>query len=424
MPLTVGFDRARSFTVLWIIVGVIALGSFADSVGENYLRRRDAWRQEEVSRERDRLRKYRRMVIADGAVDQNAAIWYRLTLAHSPHIALDDAQRIASAAAKPDRSDDSSWAPLLNELCREASSSRVAEALRCTRCEWGLESSSDAGVDSSQLWIVGNCIVLRGHWQARFRRWTDAATTYLQALSFASDLGQADFSTNLVGFAIAKSALEGLGTLSKNARVDRVVRAQISSRLTAFESALPTVTAGLRLAGLTAAANLAIERRASLRKQSAVSSRLFLSHALAAAREIHAGAVLDEVFKLAAAQTWEERERRGREVDVAVQNSKSKIVHDSIPRTCAGSVNDELFLVRVYRAVRAQVELEQRRLDEGRFPQDAGTLNELLQSAGLQYQASDDRRQYRIVNRNERNEEVIFAESSDLPSVAPARPDS
>lgn len=108
-----------------------------DVAGQSYVQRWRARQGTELGREDARLSAYRRWFIAGDARDQNAAVWYRLSLAHIPSGRLNDVGRVVQALRDETAGDAAELDALMNGPCAESQSVRMVEALRSTTCFWG-----------------------------------------------------------------------------------------------------------------------------------------------------------------------------------------------------------------------------------------------------------------------------------------------
>lgn len=413
---------------LLLSIGIVAVADTAvEFTGRRYLRDREQWRIQEAEKERARLQSYHRVAPTENVVEQNAAVWYRLALARSARQPAEDARDVALGTAMLQPGDEPSLARLMSGPCRESTQgARMREALRSSMCDWELTSIAGDRPEASQALLVGNCLVVEGHWHAVRRQWAEATDSYRRALSFAGDLGQGDFSMNLVGMAVAKAALDGFGALARTAAMPSALWARIGDDLARFEAVLPSTDAGIRLARLSAAANVEIDARTYIRDISSGVSWIWPSAAAAGWHVSRAERLLDLLQQTSDARTQQDREGLAAEVDRLVRASHSETIRDSIPDNLVGAVKSELYLVRIYRSIRAAIELQQRRLAEGRFPANAATLTPYLESKGLHYESSKDGDEYRIVAEDSGGSHAVIVTGHltvpAAPTQSPKRP--
>ncbi len=326
----------------------------ADYAGRRYLQGREAWKDRELAQELARANQFRRVVLTEEPIEQNAAIWYRRAFGRFQLAQVERAGAVAKAAAGAYSDGGSASDAVVADVCDEARSQRVRSALRCTVCNWDLvRSGNEDRLDGTRAWLLGNCLILYGHVKASRHEWMDASRSYLEALAFACDLGQAGSSTSEVGMAIAKPALEALVNVTRHADRDSRVRERIREELSRFDKNLPTVSPGIHLAALRAAINLDIDAKAYIARRPFGSSYFVPWHALAAWRRSESEPVLQLLAQLSDATDPGARERLATAVDSAVDSSKSQSVRDAVSSDWVGAVKSEAYLRDVYRATEA-----------------------------------------------------------------------
>jgi hypothetical protein len=386
----------------------------ADLAGRRYLRKREGWRLQEIAAEHARAEGFRRTLITEEPIDQNAAVWYRRSFSKLRQLQVERAQAVGSAIARAFDDDSTSFEALATEFCSETQTARVRDALRCTRCDWGLASlSNDDRLDGRRAWLLGNCLILDGHLRAARHQFASAAKSYLEALAFALDLGQADFSTSLVGMAVAKPALEGLGRLVGKLDYDIRLLEGTWQDLARFEMKLPSVDAGIRLARLRIATNLEIDTRAYLRDRPWVLNHVLPFRSVAAWRLSRSEHLLNILSQMSDTVDPNERETLATQIDREVTASTNQSIRDIVPDDCLGSVKTEEYLRHIYRATQAAIRLRQWSAAHGRFPVSAEAPMLSLEREGLRYDASEDGKGYKIVIGNgDRSGTVLLEQRS------------
>jgi hypothetical protein len=367
----------------------------------------------ELAREQTRVSSYRRLLLFGEPLQQNAAIWYRLSLAKIPLGPADNLHAIGRAVGRGFADDASSLNALVHDRCLEAQSARIREALRCTWCDWGRSSMAfdvlASDPDRNAL-LLGNCIVLSGHLRAAQHQWSDAATFYLEALSFGCDLGQADFEANLVGMAVSKSALEALGKLVGKAEDDTRFLDDLWQKLSQVESGLPSVDIGFRLARLEIASNLEIEAQAYVRDRRRGLTSLLPWRAVAAWRLSRSERLLNLLEQAADAHDPGQREQLAAEIGHQVTGNTSAVT-DALPDNWVGAMNGAEYLERVYWITRAAIKLQQWHADNhGKYPATAALLASSLERHGLRYEPSEDAYSYKIVVASGRDAGTVLLE--------------
>ena len=130
-------SRLVVVSVTTLTVAITIVTAIADLLASRYLNEREAWRARELVAERARAEGYKRHVLIQEPIEQNAAVWYRRAFANLHALPSESAQAVAGAIGSR-RGDDSSLETLASEFCLEAKSRRIQDAMRCTMCDWGL----------------------------------------------------------------------------------------------------------------------------------------------------------------------------------------------------------------------------------------------------------------------------------------------
>jgi len=210
-------------------------------------------------------------------------------------------------------------------------------------------------------------------------------------------MGQADYSAAAVGMAVAKVALEALGKLLGDVGDDQRFLQEISGTLARFATTLPTFDAGIRLDRLRTASDLEIEARTFANAGTWSLSRLIPRCPVTAWRLSQSESLLNLLMQLSAARNATDREGLAKRIDETVATTANQTVRDSIPYSCLNAVKSEEFLHQIYVAIDAGVELQNRRITDGLFPQSAASLSVSLDKEGLRYESFDGGKGYRIL---------------------------
>jgi hypothetical protein len=390
------FRRRFVKSIVLLCCATVLLYMCANLIGRVVLENREAWRLRAIAAEQARTSAYSRIVLTEKTRTQNAATWYRRSFARLGRLPAGSARSVAIAASQRSGIDSATMAAA-GQLCEEINSARMQDALSSTKCDWELTLLNNGDrLDGDQSWQLGNCLVLRGHIDVRDRDYTSASMMYFEALSFASDLGQADYSTNLVGMAVAKAALDGLAILAA-VRHDIRFLETTQGMLSRFETRLPSIDSGIRLARLRTATNLRLDAKLlettdpwALRH--VVPFRLTEAWQLSLQRDL-----FNVLLELSETRDMARREMLAKRIDDTVAVSANKTIRDGIPDDCISAIKSEEYLHHVYVATQASVELEEQRAYNGVFPATAAQLTVSLINEGLRYEVLEGGREYRVV---------------------------
>jgi hypothetical protein len=275
---------------------------------------------------------------------------------------------------------------------------------------------NDDRLESRRAWLLGSCLILYGHLQAVHHQSASAVKSYLEALSFADDLGQADFETTLIGMFLAKPALEGLSELIGRLDKDSVSLEEIWQQLALFETKLPRMSTGIRLARLRTATNLQIDSDEYVRGQPWELSHVPSRRAIAAWRLARSEPLLKLLFQIADANGTHDREKLAAEIEHAVETANNQTVSDGVPDNCIGAVKSEAYLHRIYRSTQAAIRLRQWRDDHGRYPADAMPLMLRFDEERLRYETSQDGNSYKIIIDGGEGEGTVLLEQPSKPA--------
>jgi hypothetical protein len=229
-----------------VLAALLVGGQLVDIAGRWYLDRYGARVQGIVDSARQHLENRPRLLVSDVPVDQNAAAWYRLAFARLAPASDKTLHTLKQAASRAFEGDSRYLQNLLETRCEEVQRSRVRNALQSTRCGWELSYSWAGSADwdfSTESLNLAYCQVLKGHLQARESSREAAATTYLEALSFGSDLDTGNLMMNVLGITVWRLGIGGLQSLVNSAPDDKVLMSVVCSFPTsvAFRGASPDV---------------------------------------------------------------------------------------------------------------------------------------------------------------------------------------
>lgn len=399
--------------IAWI-VGVVAaaaiVSAFLDLAASRYLYRFDGRRLTSAAVDQERTANYRRPIVVGTPLSDNAATKYRTAFANLRTLPKDTTSQLGALVNQGIAVDLAAAKSFLAAQCGEVQSREFRDALRCTRCDWQLGSASDgAGVEAL---FLGNCLVLSGHVSARSREWRGSAQSYVEALGFACDLGQGDFWANLMGIAVATSALRGLTDLVEPAGHDADFLQHVSQLLSSdLTDRLPSMTTGIRSLRAELAPGLLAEAH-SLARSLNHFGVVVPGTAFAAWRLWRQESVLDKLEQAAAGGDIEQRVELAREVRAyaAVSGSEAfKRLPTIIPEAILSTESVQL----QYALVRAQTFMHEWRLQHGSFPTDVAQLPPFFRDFELQYELIDAGKGYRIVaTRGDRAGEVLITHPS------------
>jgi hypothetical protein len=236
--------RRRIAWILGVLLTAAILSAALDSRASRYLRRFEDRRMMKAALDQERAANYRRPIVVGTPLPQNAVTKYRTAFANLKTLSKDTSTQSGALVNQGVSVDLATAHSFLAAQCGEVQTPEFRDALRCTRCDWQLASASDhVGIGAL---FLGNCLVLSGHSSGGLREWRRSAQSYVEALSFACDLGQGDFSTNLMGITVATSALRGLTQLVESAGDDTAFLQYVSRLLSDVADRLPSMSTGTR----------------------------------------------------------------------------------------------------------------------------------------------------------------------------------
>jgi hypothetical protein len=366
---------------------VVILGTLSESRGREYFSSQAKSLENELAIERSRAAQYRRQVFQE-PLEQNAAVWYRLAFAEIGRLPRDTVEVLANALEAGTTKSQTRPEEILHTRCREATGSRVREALRCTHCNWELDPDSEGS--SLEALVLGRCLVLVGGLSAHVGT---AIKSYVDALALASDLGQADFATNVVGIIVANTALRELSAIITSPTCQADCLDLLSERLSAFENYLPTVRKGVRLAALELAGEL---QRESLPAHAGLLGSLLPRYAVAGWHLSRDQLVLDSLRQGTIIRDPEKRPGLRAEIRQELERSKGEKLIASVDRWNA-AMTDADEVARDFRGVLTAIEIERLHVRTGRYPEGRELFLTKLRDEGLRYERSSDGAGYTII---------------------------
>lgn len=93
---------------------------------------------------------------------------------------------------------------------------------------------------------LGYCEILMGHKYTVAHDWATAAGRYLQAVTFAEDLGQGDYTMTIIAIGLAKDDLRALANLTVAMPIDPVVLDDLDRRLAQHQDRIAISSATLQ----------------------------------------------------------------------------------------------------------------------------------------------------------------------------------
>jgi hypothetical protein len=269
-----------------------------------------------------------------------------------------------------------------------------------------LASASDSA--SVGAIFLGNCLVLSGHSSGGLREWRRSAQSYVEALSFACDLGQGDFWTNLIGITVATSALRGLTQLVESAGDDTAFLQYVSRLLSDVADRLPSMSTGIRSLNAAVAAGLVVEARSFARSLNRFGV-VVPGTAFAAWRLRRHESYFDKLEQAAGGGDVEQRVELARQVRTYAAASGSaafKWVPTILPEAILSAESVPL----QYVSLRAAITVHEWRIQHGLFPTEVAQLPLFPRESNLKYEPIDGGKGYRIVvTRGYRAGEVLIA---------------
>jgi hypothetical protein len=230
----------------------------------------------------------------------------------------------------------------------------------------------------------------------------------MHALAIASDLGQADYEANLVGMAIAKSALEAIVRMIGANKDDAHLLTTLEQMLSLAASEVPTVDVGLRLATLQIATNLEDETRGYLENRRRGLSAVFPWRAVMAWRLSRAERVVSLLEQVIETRDIGVRVRLASEIQHQAYGDGLASV-DALPTNLVRAIQSSEYLERIYRATKAAIRLQQWHTQHGSYPKDIRLLRVSLE--GLRYEPNEKADGYKIViEQGDEAGTVLFAQ--------------
>ncbi len=386
------------------LIALLVVGQIVDVVGRQYLDWYAAQVQGIISSEKQHLENRSRFLISDAPVEQNAAAWYRLAFAKLAPASDQTLQMLKEAASREFEDDSRSLRNLLETRCEEVQSSRVRSALRSTRCDWELSYSWSGSAEwdfSTESLNLAYCQLLKGHLQARESDREDATTTYMEMLSFGSDLDGGNLMMNILGITVWKLGIGGLRRLVDSASDDKTLMSVIAQRLSMFEGRLPTLRTGLTFERMWLATGMATEAKGFVDGHRAGFGLLIPWRAVAAWRLSREIPILDELRLAAVAEDIATRKRLENAIKRRVLRSRSPLVTDEVaigvwPRF-ASEADD---VAQSYHVLRVAVALQAWHAAQGLYPVNSDVLSLPLDRYRLRYEQTNQGQGYRLFDLN------------------------
>lgn len=359
-----------------------------------------------VALDQERAANYRRPIVVGTPLPQNAVTKYRTAFANLKTLSKDTSTQSGTLVNQGITVDLATAHSFLAAQCGEVRTPEFRDALRCTRCDWQLGSASDiVGVGAL---FLGNCLVLSGHSNGGVREWRRSAQSYVEALSFACDLGQGDFMTNLFGITVATAALRGLTQLVESAGDDTAFLQHVSRLLSDVADRLPSMSTGIRSLNAAIAAGLVVEARSSARSLNRIGV-VVPGTAFAAWRLRRHESYLDKLEQAAGGGDVEQRVELARQVRTYAAASGSA-AFEWVPTIIPEAILDEDSVALLYGSLRAAITVHEWQIQHGLFPTDVDQLPLFPRASNLKYEPIDGGKGYRIVvTRGYRAGEVLIA---------------
>jgi hypothetical protein len=403
--------RRRIAWILGVLLAAAILSAALDSAASGYLHRFDERRLTNVALDRERAANYRRPIVIGTPLQQNAVTAYRTAFANVRGLSKDISKQSGTLVNQSLTVDVATAHAFLAAQCGEVQSHRFREALRCTRCDWQLGSASEpVGVEAL---FLGNCLVLSGHSSGSGREWRRSAQSYIEALSFACDLGQGDLWANLIGITVATSALRGLAQLVESAD-DPSILQDVSRLLSDVGHELPSANTGIRSLHADLAAQLVAEAQSYARSFDRFGV-VVPGRAFAIWRLRHHASFLDKLEQAAGDGEVDQRVELARQVRTYAAASGSgafKRFPTIIPEAILSAESVPL----QYDSLRAVIAVHEWRTQHGSFPTDVAQWPLFSRGSKLRYEALDGGKGYRIVVAlGYREDEVIVTHTAGTP---------
>jgi hypothetical protein len=398
--------RRRIAWILGVLSAAAIVSATLDAPASGYLHRFDDRRLMKVALDQERAANYRRPLVVGTPLPQNAVTKYRTAFANLKTLPKDISRQSGALVNQGIAVDLATAHAFLAAQCGEARSPHVREALRCTHCDWQLGGASDG--PGAETLFLGNCLVLSGHSSGGVREWRRSAQSYVEALSFACDLGQGDFRVNLVGIRVATSALRGLTQLVLSAGDDAAFLQHVSRLLSDVTDRLPSMNTGIRSLNAEVAARLVVEARSSARSLNRI--RVVVpGTAFAVWRLRRHESYLDKLEQAAGGGDVEQRVELARQVRTYAAASGGE-AFKWVPTILPEAIIDAESVPLQYGSLRAAITVHEWRIQHGSFPTDVAQLAPFLRESNLDYEPIDGGKGYRIVvSHGYRAGEVLIA---------------
>jgi hypothetical protein len=384
----------RVVVAMLLILSALVITVLTDVVGTRVLRIDQRDLNHIIANARNRAKTYRRIRVTNAPLQQNAAMSYRLAfeqLALLPHDAF---VRVRNVVKQGEAADAET---AFRQYCQEIRSSRVSDALRCTRCDWRADlllAERQGEPYFPQTGILGYCLVLGGQLN-RLRDPRAAADQYFHAAGFAADLGQGTFPMAVAGIGISKTALRALAELVPSIG-DHALLSSIKQDLSALQTVMPSLNPGLSSESALVATALQRIERSYLSQRSTLVARLWPWHAITAWRLSRSMRLAARLDAAATTSDLDQLRQLSHQVDSDGAPGRGAIVY-ALPPQWDELVQEADDVFKLLVAVQMSVTLQEWHLVHGGYP----TILPFTQTSAryeLIYRPSSDRHGYELVS--------------------------
>jgi hypothetical protein len=382
--------------IVWLI-GILAVAAVVsatlDSAASKYLHGFDDGRSVKTALQRQRAANYTRPIVVGVPLEENAATKYRPVFAGSQPLAKDVSGQLGGLLKQGFTVNRQAADAFLAAYCGGARSPQFRDALRCTRCDWASPDPLES--PGAETLLLGNCLVLSAQSSGHAGDWEQSAQSYFEAVSFACDLAQSDFWTNLVAISVATSALRGLTQLVESGGNDRALLQHLSRRLLDLEHKLPSVNVGISALATELSARVVAEAQARGRSLNRLG--VFVpGTALAVWRLRRHETFLDKLEQAATDSDVERRVAFAREVQTYAATSGSD-AFKALPTIIPEAIISAEAISLHYESLRAAIIAHEWRTQNGMFPIDVTRFPLSFRESRLRYEPIDGGKGYRIV---------------------------
>lgn len=374
------------------LVALIGLYVAADSISARYLKRYGERYQQEVAEIKRREAEYRRPMVFDDSIEQNAAAWYRLALPRFTGTTFEELAPVLKAGAE---GYGTAVTPVITEKCAASRSERVMTALRCTHCNWELGfdiGSLNAFGQSHEAIVLAKCLTIDGHQAAHDGHLRDAAKFYLEGIAVGCDLGAGNDVMNIAG---AGNVLTGLDAIAKMvARIDdATLLGELSRDVTKLEGRLPDQRHATRRTRLWLENALALDELEVRGERFIGFARITPWRILAGVRLRSEDALLREIGSMETITNRAEGTNLAERLKLRGGHSRSDLVRRETGGL-ARAATIPFDLLAAYQATQASIALQQWWIEHRSYPLDALSLN---LSAEVRYESVANGRGYKLI---------------------------